>query len=52
MAEDTEVAMAEQIEAAGQTNEAAEAEIEDVGGQQSESRVASAKSSKAVNIII
>ena len=48
MAEDTEVAMAEQIEAAGQTNEAAEA----VGGQQSESRVTSAKSSKAVNIII
>ena len=45
MAEDTEVAMADQIEAA-------EADIEDVGGQQSESRIASAKSSKAVNIII
>ena len=40
----------EQIEAA--TNEAAEAEIEAVGGQQSDSRVASAKSSKAVNIIL
>ena len=40
----------EQIEAA--TNEAAEAEIEAVGGQQTDSRVASAKSSKAVNIIL
>ena len=39
----------EQIEAA--TNEAAEAEIEAVGGQQSDSRVASAKSSN-VNIIL
>ena len=39
----------EQIEAA--TNEAVEAEIEAVGGQQSDSRVASAKSSN-VNIIL